>query len=83
MALSRKEFTKIRRLISIAQDLIAASPKPGRRADNQRKDTKRVRRTGKELAQFRRMLKGQRKSGVSVADLARKHRISTAYIYTL
>jgi hypothetical protein len=44
---------------------------------------KRVRRTGKELIQFGKMLKAERKKGVSVAELARKHGVSTAYVYSL
>jgi hypothetical protein len=48
-----------------------------------RANGKRTRRTGKELVQFRKMLKAERKRGVSVAALARKHGISPAYIYLL
>lgn len=44
---------------------------------------KKTRRSGKELIAFRRMLKAERKRGVPVADLAKKHKISTAYIYAL
>jgi len=44
---------------------------------------KRVRRTGKELAQFREMLKAQKRNGVPAAELARMHGISSAYIYML
>ena len=83
MSLSAPELTKLRRIISLAEKLIAASPKPKRGRPANGKAAKRVRRSGKELTQFRRMLKGERKRGVSVADLARKHAISTAYIYTL
>jgi len=39
--------------------------------------------TGRELAQFRKMLKAERKKGIPVAEMARKHGISTAYIYLL
>jgi hypothetical protein len=46
-------------------------------------DGKRRRRTGKELADFRKMLVAERKRGVPVADLAEKHGISAAYIYQL
>jgi hypothetical protein len=85
MALSAPELNKLRRIISLAERMIAASPKPkrGRPANGPTKGGKRVRRTGKELMQFRKMLKAERKRGSSVADLARKHAISTAYIYTL
>jgi hypothetical protein len=78
MALSSNERTKLRRIISLAEKMIATS-----RANGQTKPAKRVRRSGHELARFRKMLKGERKRGVAVADLARKHGISTAYIYTL
>lgn len=44
---------------------------------------KRQRRSGKELVAFRKMLKSERKKGVPVAELAEKHGISTAYIYSL
>jgi hypothetical protein len=44
---------------------------------------KRTRRSGKALVQFRKMLKAERKKGVRVLALARKHGISTAYIYYL
>ena len=44
---------------------------------------KRTRRSGKELAAFRKMLKVERKRGVAVTELAKQHGISTAYIYAL
>src|SRR5436190_14794368 len=85
MALSATELSKLRRIISLAERMIAASPKPkrGRQANGETKIAKRLRRSGKELVQFRKMLKAERRRGVSVADMARKHAISTAYIYTL
>jgi hypothetical protein len=43
----------------------------------------RIRRTGKELVQFRRMLRDERKRGVPVTELVRKYGISSAYIYGL
>ena len=42
-----------------------------------------MRRTGKDLLAFRKMLKAERKRGVSVAELAEAHGVSTAYIYQL
>jgi len=85
MSLSAPDLVKLRRIISLAERMIAASPKPkrGRPANGQTKIAKRLRRSGKELVQFRKMLKAERRRGVSVADMARKHAISTAYIYTL
>jgi|SRR3954466_13897726 hypothetical protein len=89
LALYAREVSKLRRIIAMAQALIDESPKPrrGRPALNGSGDKvnkgKRLRRTGKELAQFRSMLKAERKKGVPVAELARKHNISAAYIYLL
>ena len=81
MALYAQDIAKLRRIIALAKKLIAESPKPKR--GRPALQNKRTRRTGKELVQFRRMLKAKRKKGVSVAELARKHGISPAYIYQL
>ena len=92
MALDSQELKKLRRIIALAEKMISESPKPkrGRPALSNangagKKSTKgkRIRRAGKELVAFRKMLKAERKKGVSVAQLARKHRISSAYIYLL
>ena len=82
-----QDLKKLRRIISIAKELIASSPKPqrGRPAgsSNGAAPTKRIRRSGKELVQFRKMLKAEQKRGVPVGELARKHGISSAYIYMI
>ena len=92
MALYANEILKLRRIIALAEKLIDESPKPRRgrpaslnRQSNglKRANGKRVRRSGKELAQFRKMLKAERRRGVPAAELARKHGISPAYIYQL
>ena len=92
LALYANELSKLRRIIALAEQLIAESPKPrrGRPALLHGSDTakmrpngKRIRRTGKELVRFRAMLKAERKKGASVAELARKHGVSPAYIYLL
>ena len=89
MVLYAKDVSKLRRIIKLAEKLIAESPQPrrGRPALSNghaaSKNGKRIRRTGAELARFRKMLKAERKKGVPVADLARKHGISSAYIYLL
>jgi hypothetical protein len=44
---------------------------------------KRMRRTGKELAQFRAMLKAERKKGGRPVELAKKYDVSPSYIYLL
>ena len=85
-----QDLNRLRRIISIAVKLVASNPKPKRvrpvRSTKQKErkaPAKRIGRTGKELAQFRKMLKAQRKRGVPAAELARKHGISSAYIYML
>lgn len=86
MSLSAQEIAKLRRIISLAEKMIAN----GQEAVSFRRGTasdensgKRIRRTGQELARFRKMLKAERKKGVPVAELARKHGVSSAYIYML
>ena len=44
---------------------------------------KRVRRTGADLIAFREMLATERSSGIPVAEIAKKHGVSSAYIYQL
>ena len=43
----------------------------------------RKRRSKKEAAALKKQLKAERKAGVPVAELAKKHGISSAYIYML
>lgn len=86
MPLSAQELGRLRRIINIAGKMIAASPpvKRGRPAMAKSSSVgKRIRRSGKELSQFRKMLKTERARGVPVAQLAAKHKISSAYVYSL
>jgi hypothetical protein len=85
MQLTSREVAQIKKIISIAESLLQSAgqkrEKGGRgEAGN---GHVRIRRAGKELAAFRKMLKAERKAGVPVADLARKHGISASYIYQL
>jgi hypothetical protein len=92
--LSIREIDMLRQIISLAGALIAnAHPDAGRSVSKQggkalsasqlAPAAKRRRRSGKELADFRKMLIAERKRGVPVAELAEKHGISAAYIYQL
>jgi hypothetical protein len=85
LALSAQEVAKLRRIVSLAEKLMknGGSGKRNGVAGKQPKTGKRIRRSGRELIQFRKMLKSERQKGVSVSELARKHGISSAYIYTL
>jgi hypothetical protein len=88
LALTTQDVSKLQRIIALAEKLIAKSPKakrgrPAAQNANGAAKGKRVRRAGKELVQFRKMLKAERKKGVPVAELARKHGVSKVYIYSL
>ena len=85
MSLSAQEVLKLNRIINLAEKLIEngtmRSAKVG--SDKPAKGSTRIRRTGRKLSQFRKKLKAERKKGIPVAELARKHGISTGYIYML
>lgn len=87
MSLSARELTQLRKIVGIAEKLIAKADASGqasvRGGGARPKSTKRARRTGKKLLAFRKMLLTERKRGVSVAELAKKHDISRTYIYQL
>jgi hypothetical protein len=85
MQLTAADAAQLKKIISIAQTLLEKAgekeAKGGRVAAGAR--NARIRRSGKDLSAFRKMLKAERKAGVPVADLARKHGISPSYIYQL
>ena len=76
----KNEIAKLNRIIKLAEQLVGQMTAQPSRLNGK---TTRIRRTGRELVEFRKLLKAQRRKGVPVADLARKHGVSTAYIYTL
>ncbi|MFN3891319.1 MAG: hypothetical protein ACK4MV_13050 [Beijerinckiaceae bacterium] len=80
MNLTNQQIRKLESIISAAQAILteAKASTNGKSAK-----PKRVRRSGKDLVAFRKMLVAERKKGVPVAELARKHNISSAYIYQL
>jgi hypothetical protein len=85
VSLSSNEITKLKKLISLAQEILAtAEPTTKRAAKGTKPEAgKRTRRTGKELVAFRKMLTSERKKGVRIEEIASKHGVSTAYIYQL
>jgi hypothetical protein len=85
LPLDTKTIKELKRLVATAERLINASYKSnGKSADvTTKRKKKRTRRTGKDLIQFRKMLNAERKKGISVAALAQKYGVSTAYIYQL
>lgn len=82
MNLTNQQIRKLEAIISAAQAVLAEA-KTAPSGNGKTVKAKRVRRSGKDLAAFRKMLIAERKKGVPVADLARKHSISSAYIYQL
>ena len=82
MVLTNKEIAKLNRIMKLAEQLVQGSKVRSKAQRSNGKKT-RIRRTGRELIQFRKMLKAERRKGIPVAALARKHGISRAYIYLL
>lgn len=83
MELSKRDVAKLEKIIAALQTIISeasANTVSRKRAGGK---GRRIRRTGRELVAFRKMLKSERKRGTSVAALAKKHGISSAYIYSL
>ena len=69
---------KLRKIASTLEELaseIKSLPAKDRNSNGTRK-----RRSKKEVAALKKMLKAERKAGVPVAELAAKHGVSTAYI---
>lgn len=97
MARKANGIAQLKKIISLAQAALSAmesqansDARAGERASTKKSaagakksGAKRVRRSGADLAAFRKMLKAERARGVPVADLAKKHNVSAVYIYTL
>jgi hypothetical protein len=86
MSLTNKEMTELKKIVARANELISNAT--GKVASTAKSSACRSiasgrRRTGKELEAFRKMLKAERKAGIPVAQLAKKHGISPAYIYQI
>lgn len=79
--MSPSQISKLRKLVKLAEQILAeVDSAPGRRRAEK---SVRTRRSGKELLAFRKTLRTERKRGVPVAEIARKHGVTTAYIYQL
>ena len=87
MSLSPQEIAQLRKIVSIAEALLAKAqaPKGGRAkgAESSAKTRQGARRKGKELIAFRKMILGERKRGTPVTEIARKHGITPNYIYQM
>jgi hypothetical protein len=79
MSLTKKEVAQLRKIVSLAEALLANAGKtPAVKSAGVGR-----RRSGKELENFRKMLKQERKSGASVTALAKKHGVTPSYIYQI
>ncbi len=84
MSLTNKEITELKKIVARANELIAkANGSEMVRPSARRSASVRTRRTGKDLVAFRRMLKAERKAGVPVAQIAKKHGVTPSYIYQI
>lgn len=88
MELSKRQIGQLQKIIEAAQAILADAGKTSQRrksiasASAPARKT-RARRSGKELAAFRKTLRAERKKGVPVAEIAKRHKVSTTYIYQL
>jgi hypothetical protein len=78
MTLTAKQIKKLQQIIQQAKEILQLA-KAGRKTEK----APRKRRSGKELVAFRKMLKDEVAGGASVIDVAKKHGVSSAYIYQL
>ncbi|MDF2809589.1 MAG: hypothetical protein K0S56_620 [Microvirga sp.] len=87
MVLTKREAAQLHKLIELAQDLLSKAEISSRerpvKSLKAKAVSKRTRRSGKELAAFRKMLKAERKKGVPVEQIAREHGVSASYIYQI
>jgi hypothetical protein len=86
MSLTAKEVTELKKIVARANELIAKSngkAASATKSSARRSSSVRNRRSGKELESFKKMLKAERKAGVPVAQIAKKHGITPAYIYQM
>jgi len=86
MSLTAKEVAELKKIVARANELIAKAK--GKEASETKSSARRSvsvknRRSGKELESFKKMLKAERKAGVPVAQIAKKHGITPAYIYQM
>jgi hypothetical protein len=90
MALTAREIAKLRRIIAISERIFSINDKPKQRRPALRSHNgasglanKRTRRTGKDLVEFRNTIKAELKKGRPVVQIAKRHGVSTSYIYQL
>ena len=87
MARTTNISKKLRSIASSLEELATAIETQGNQrtasGKNGKSATGRTRRSKKDVAALKKLLKAERKAGVPVAELAKQHGVSTAYIYML
>ena len=81
--LSKKLRSIASSLEELATSLETQGNQPPGKGKNGKAATGRTRRSKKDVAALKKLLKAERKAGVPVAKLAKQHGVSTAYIYML
>ena len=81
MSLSKRQVKQVEKIVALATSLLSEVSKIEMGVN--KAPTKRIRRSGKELVAFRKMLKAERKKGTPVVELAKTHGVSPAYIYQI
>ena len=87
MARTTNISKKLRSIASSLEELATAIETQGSQrtanGKNGNSATGRTRRSKKDVAALKKLLKAERKAGVPVTKLAQQHGVSTAYIYML
>ncbi|PWB84653.1 MAG: hypothetical protein C3F11_00150 [Methylocystaceae bacterium] len=88
MALSKHQVSQLQKIVETVQAILAEEKRnpQGRKpkaASRLSAGEPHSRRSGKELLAFRKALRAERKSGVPVAEIAKRHKVSKSYIYQL
>ena len=86
MSLTAKEVAELKKIVARANELITKAKGVETtkvKSSARRSVSVKNRRSGKELESFKKMLKAERKAGVPVAQIAKKHGITPAYIYQM
>ena len=88
MELSKRQIRQLQKIVETAQAILAdarkrSQPRKSRAPASVPAREVRARRSGKELVAFRKAVRAERKRGVPVTEIAKRHNVSTTYIYQL
>lgn len=88
MQLTKRQVDQLIKILETTQQILAEANRETPRtnqtgASQGGNGATRTRRTGKDLATFKKTVKAERKAGASVAELARKYGVTPSYLYQL